>query len=923
MSFWQSLTGRLFKLVFGGYVILAIVVTIIQLSLEYSTIQRTIARDLVSLENSFNGGVTNAMWDMDRSLVKTMAQGMAQSSIVTGVKITSESGENFATLGTVPTTPPTAPVGVLAPYQFSTTPLVKQTPQGMRDLGQLTIYADRSVALARVKYSFLVILVNSLVKTAGLWVIFYLVITRGLSRPLSRLTEVVSRIEFAVAAPLEIALDYPHEDELGRLMGAMHTMQERLSAARSRLDEVNATLEHTVAERTRELSEALDFNRTVLFQSPLPMGVYAANGHCVLANDAYADLVGTTREALLTQNFHSIAAWQKSGLLDDCLIAMAQRRSVQREINVESSFGKEVWVECRVLPTHLNGEDHLLIQFIDLTERKRVEDELRRACDLAEAATRAKSEFLANMSHEIRTPMNGIIGMTHLLGYTELTEKQRIYLDIIRISSQSLLSLINDVLDLSRIESGMIELEQKHFSLRESISDVIMTQVSLVQSKGLSIETDIPDDVPDGLTGDQLRLKQILLNLVGNATKFTEQGGITVSVAVTEHHDDRVLLAVAVTDTGIGINPEALEKIFDTFVQADASTTRQHGGTGLGLAICTRLARLMGGSIRVDSTEVVGSTFTVQLPFTVTAATAEHAGKDVETVAAHWAGVPLRVLLVDDQESNLMFVAHVLQHHGHSVVLAHDGRQALHEWEQGCFDLILMDIRMPVMNGIEAAQAIREREQGTERHTPIIASTAHALREERESILSQGFDGYLAKPILVEALFEEFNRCLLVPPPLHATSPSPQPPPPSTSLRTGAGEGGAADGDHGLLTACDVSELLLKPALVNSLRNDPEFLRAYPKLLLHDLEAALVAMEAAYAAGDATALAYAAHGAKGVAHGLLDPEPEQLAARIEMESRSDTFGNGHESLIRIRTLYAPLRQLVETSHFEQSTRTEP
>jgi PAS domain S-box-containing protein len=365
MSFWQSLTGRLFKLVFGGYVILAIVVTIIQLSLEYSAIRTTIARDLVSLGNSFSGGATNAMWEMDRPMVQTMARGIAQSSIVTGVKITSESGENFATLGRIPATTSAASGSLLAPYQFSATPLVRQTPEGMRDLGQLTIYADRSVALARVKYSFLVILINSLVKTAGLWIIFYLVITRGLARPISRLTEVVSQLEFAVEAPREIVPDYPHEDELGRLMGAMRTMQQRLSAARGTLDELNATLEHTVAERTRELTEALDFNRTVLLQSPLPMGVYAANGRCVLANDAYADLVGTTCEALLKQNFHTIAAWQRSGLLDDCLTALARHTPVQREINTVSSFGKEVWVECRILPTHLSGEDHLLIQLID------------------------------------------------------------------------------------------------------------------------------------------------------------------------------------------------------------------------------------------------------------------------------------------------------------------------------------------------------------------------------------------------------------------------------------------------------------------------------------------------------------------------------------------------------------------------------
>jgi PAS domain S-box-containing protein len=910
MSFWQSLTGRLFKLVFGGYVILAIVVTIIQLSLEYSAIQTTIARDLVSLGNSFRGGVTNAMWEMDRSLVQTMAQGIAQSSIVTGVKITSENGENFATLGTVPAMPPTTSVGVLAPYQFSATPLFKQTPEGMRDLGQLTIYADRSVAVARVKYSFLVILINSLVKTAGLWIIFYFVITRRLARPISRLTEVVSQLEFAVEAPQEIVPDYPHKDELGRLMGAMRTMQGRLSAARSKLDEVNATLEHTVAERTRELSEALDFNRTVLLQSPLPMGVYDANGRCVLANGAYADLVGTTCDALLKHNFHTSSAWQGSGLLDDCLIALAQRTPGQREINVISSYGKEVWVDCRILPTHLNGEDHLLIQFIDLTERKQAENELLQARDLAEAATHAKSEFLANMSHEIRTPMNGIIGMTYLLGQTELADNQKKYLDIIKTSSTLLLSLINDLLDLSRIESGKIELEMREFSLRKSISDVIDPQISLADSKGLTIATDILAEVPDSLTGDQLRLKQILFNLVGNAIKFTGNGGITVSVTVTEHHDDRVLLIIAVSDTGIGISPEAIAIIFDPFVQANASTTRQHGGTGLGLAICTRLVDLMGGSIRVDSTEGVGSTFTVQLPFTVTAAATEPTGKDVETASVRGEDAPLRVLLVDDQESNLIFAEHLLLHHGHSVVLTHDGRQALHEWEQGRFDLILMDIRMPVMNGIEAVRAIREREQGTGRHTPIIAVTAHALPEERETILSQGFDGYLTKPIMVEALFDEFHRCL------------PVPPSPSTSLRdrhsgtiaqdrplrTGAGGEGA-----------DVSELLLKPVLIDSLRNDPEFLREYPGLLLNDLESALAAMEAASAAGDAIALATAAHTTKGMAYGLRDLEPEQLAARIEMEARSGSLKNGPELLTRLRTRYAALRKMVDG----QRTRTEP
>jgi diguanylate cyclase (GGDEF)-like protein/PAS domain S-box-containing protein len=377
MSYWQSLTGRLFKRVFGGYVALAIVVTVFQLALEYSSIQQTIGKDLDALGQSFNGGVAGALWELDRPLLKTMAQGIAQSSIVTGVRISAESGEIFAAVGETPATAVVGSDALFAPFQFNNSRLVRKTPSGMRDLGQLTIYTSRSVALEKIKYSFLVILINSLIKTAGLWVIFYLVLSRTLARPLSQLTDVVSRLEFAADAKEPISLDYPYQDELGRLMGAMGKMQERLFSARSELERVNLGLEETVAERTQHLSEALEFNQTILLNSPLAMGVYAANGQCVLVNDAYATLVGATREALLAQNFHHIAAWQASGLLGDCLTALEHHTQQQREANVHSSFGKSLWFEYRILPTHLYGEEHLLIQFFDLTERKRMEEELR------------------------------------------------------------------------------------------------------------------------------------------------------------------------------------------------------------------------------------------------------------------------------------------------------------------------------------------------------------------------------------------------------------------------------------------------------------------------------------------------------------------------------------------------------------------
>ena len=513
-----------------------------------------------------------------------------------------------------------------------------------------------------------------------------------------------------------------------------------------------------------ELRKSEDLYRAIVENQLEYVERFLPGGILTYVNSSLARWAGAPKEYLLGMSFYpAIHEDDRADVIRKIESVTPENPIAVTEHRIRKADGTEQWQLWTGLAFFDEAGRVIEYQSVgrDITAQKQLEQDLRNARKAAEAANRAKSEFLANMSHEIRTPLHVITGMAELLGFTPLTEKQVTYLDAIRTSSENLLSLIDDVLDLSKIEADKIELEQRSFSLRESISDIVNTQITLVFRKGLSFQADIPADVPDNLIGDQLRLKQILLNLLGNAIKFTSQGGIRVSVDVLGRRDSGVLLQIGVADTGIGICPAALEKIFEPFVQADASTTRQYGGTGLGLAICTRLVEKMGGSIRAESREGIGSTFLLHLPFTVSEAVAEQNRETGwRTAPPSWNGPPLGILLVDDQEHILTVTRELLQVLGHTVVEARDGREALSIWEREPLDIILMDVQMAVMSGIEATRAIREREQETGGHQPIIAMTARALQEERDQIRSQGFDGYVTKPFEIGTLLDEIQRCL-------------------------------------------------------------------------------------------------------------------------------------------------------------------
>ena len=390
---------------------------------------------------------------------------------------------------------------------------------------------------------------------------------------------------------------------------------------------------------------------------------------------------------------------------------------------------------------------------VDISTRKALEHQLEGARDQAEAASLAKSAFLATMSHEIRTPLNGVLGMAQAMAADQLPAAQRERLDVVRQSGESLLAILNDMLDLSKIEAGKLEIEMVEFDLGDISRGAHATFTALANKNGLSFCLDM-EGAAGVYLGDPTRTRQVLYNLISNALKFTESGEIRVTMDYDGAH-----LTTRVTDTGIGMSPEVLAGLFSKFTQADTSTTRRFGGTGLGLSICRELAELMDGSISATSEEGNGSVFVFRIPM-VRVGDTRDAAADPAALQEH-AALDIRVLAAEDNSVNQLVLKTLLHQVGVAPVVVENGQLAVEAWETGAWDVILMDVQMPVMDGPTAVRAIRAREAAEGRpRTPIIALTANAMSHQIAEYLACGMDGFVVKPIEAVKLFETLERVL-------------------------------------------------------------------------------------------------------------------------------------------------------------------
>ncbi len=546
----------------------------------------------------------------------------------------------------------------------------------------------------------------------------------------------------------------PLLDDQGELEGfqAIETEVTDLVEAQRRADDALANL--------NAYQSALDEHSTIAVADQF--------GHIEFVNDRYCEISGYSREELIGQSYKSVQLdMHDPSYVQTMRDTINAGNSWRGEVCNRAKDGSLFWVDATVvpLPATQTKKPRFVSMLYDITERKRTETELLAAREQAEAANRAKSSFLANMSHEIRTPLNGVIGVVGALSRTDLTHTQREMVDLIQSSGETLELLLSDILDVSKIEAGKFTLQPEPFDLRKTIEATAQVMGIRAEEKGLGFHVKFGPGTEGLFEGDGVRVKQIVSNLASNAVKFTQKGQIDISIAATDKADGSCDVMISVKDTGIGFDEQTKQRLFTRFVQADASITKNFGGTGLGLSICRTLTDMMGGQFLVTSEAGIGSLFSAILPLPRVKLEAAQTGTNAvpsETLTHLLPRAASRsILLAEDHPVNQRVIAMILEPHGIALTIAQNGAEAVEMWQNAHFDLVLMDMQMPIMDGLSATKRIREIERSDGlRRTPIAMVSANAMKEHITQSFWAGCDFHIAKPVTPETLLKGIDAAL-------------------------------------------------------------------------------------------------------------------------------------------------------------------